>query len=66
MSKGVTSVSCSPTMCTQLVGTPMVSAAICENTVSAPWPISVAPTCSWQVPSWLSTMRAVDVSSEMG
>ena len=36
------------------------------NTVSAPWPISVAPICSCMEPSWLSIMRAEAVSREMG
>ena len=41
-------------------------AAIWENTVSPPWPISVAPRWSCTVPSWLSTSRAEAVSREMG
>ena len=45
---------------------PMAWAAIWENTVSPPWPISVAPRWSCTVPSWLSTMRAEEVSREMG
>ena len=53
-------------MWTSSVRTPMASAAICEKTVSAPWPISVAPICSWMVPSWLSVTAAVAVSSANG
>ena len=44
----------------------MAWAAIWEKTVSPPWPISVAPSWSWTVPSWLSTIRAEAVSREMG
>ena len=45
---------------------PVVSAAIWENTVSAPWPISVAPIQSCMDPSWFNIMRVEAVSREMG
>ena len=65
-SYGATSVSCVLTMWMSSVRTPMASAAIWQNTVSAPWPISVAPICSWNVPSWLSVIWQLDVSSANG
>ena len=66
MSKGAVSVSWVEIMCTSSAGMPMAWAAIWTNTVSPPWPISVAPSWSCTVPSWLSTMRAEAVSREMG
>ena len=60
------SVSCTVTTWTMSTGMPRTSAAIWANTVSLPWPISVAPTCSVMEPSWCMTMRAPANSSPNG
>ena len=66
MSNGAVSVSWVDTMRISSGRMPVVWAAIWQNTVSAPCPISVAPMTTWAEPSWLSTIRAEAVSSEMG
>ena len=66
MPKGVTSVSWQETTCTFSSGTPTTSAAIWAKAVSAPWPISVSPSCSWKEPSWFRIMRQELDSREIG
>lgn len=58
--------SCTVTMWMSSSRMPVVSAAIWVKTVSAPWPISVAPIWSCAEPSWLRMSRALAVSSEIG
>ena len=56
---GVRSVS--PSISDRLwTGTPNASAAICEITVLAPCPISIAPWCRTQAPSAVTPIRMVD------
>ena len=66
VSNGATSVSCVEMIYTRSIVIPVVSEAICEKTVSAPCPISVALSSTCIDPSWFRIMRALEVSSEIG